>query len=111
MLTYILNLVELNRKAKIALRKNLDEKVSWFNAIKDDDLAVVKDLIEKDFDIEIVNEKGNTALLIASKEGYFDIVEYLVEHQADVNVSNEAGDTALMLAIQENHIEIAQYLI
>jgi len=34
MLTYILNIVELNKKTRKILKKNQDVKVSWFNAVK-----------------------------------------------------------------------------
>jgi len=72
MLTYILSVVELNKRASQLKRKSLDEKISWFNAIKNNNLVVVQDFIKNDFDMEVTNEKGNTALHIASKEGYFD---------------------------------------
>ena len=57
-----------------------------------------------------MNAKGEynyTALMKASKKGYFDIVKYLVENGADVNESNERGKTSLDSAKTD---EIKAYL-
>lgn len=55
---------------------------------------------------------GNTALLLAARDGHFAAVKTLVEAGADVNQAN-AGDqsTPILIAICNGHYEIAKYLL
>ncbi len=46
-------------------------------------------------DVNAVNPAGETALHIASAQGYVDVVKFLAEHGADVNVRNARGLTPL----------------
>jgi ankyrin repeat protein len=46
-------------------------------------------------DVNAVNPAGDTALHIASAQGYIDVVKLLAAHGADVNVRNARGLTPL----------------
>ncbi|CAH3156860.1 unnamed protein product, partial [Porites lobata] len=50
-------------------------------------------------DINLRNNKRQTALALAVSEAYTAMIELLVEHGADVNADDEDGDTPLHLAV------------
>ncbi len=57
------------------------------------------------------NENGETALILAAKEGNIEIVNYLLYIGATTNKADKRGMTALMHSISESHIEIARALL
>ncbi|HIO71330.1 MAG TPA: hypothetical protein EYG60_05295, partial [Campylobacterales bacterium] len=71
----------------------------------------VKRILEIDDYVNIQNNEGVTALIIASAFGQKKIVQFLVGNGADVNHKNKEGWTALMIASQNGHKEIVQLLI
>ena len=52
-----------------------------------------------------------TALMMASENGYTNIVNKLLEVGADFNIKNEFNNTALMLASKNGHIDVVTTLI
>ena len=62
-------------------------------------LVRIRYVIENNLcDIDCQNENGNTALIIASREGRQDIVEFLINSGANPDIKNDYGETALYLA-------------
>ena len=73
------------------------------------DLEKIFSLIEQiqheigiEIDVDMVDETGQTSVLIASGEGYPDIVEYLIQNEADVNIATHSGDTSLIQVAQNS---------
>ncbi len=64
------------------------------NFLYQGDLKNAYSLINNNTNINIKNEKGNTALHIAAGNGYIDIVEKLLIHGANKNIKNNNGLTA-----------------
>ena len=54
---------------------------------------------------------GYTALMLASREGYFEIVEKLIDARANLDAVAKDGATALILAHQKGFLKIAEKLI
>ena len=75
-----------------------------------DDEAVqfLLDLIDN---VDYQNEKGSTALMLASEGGYEQVVQTLVSAGANVNIQDNNGYTALMLACDTNSYTIVNYLL
>lgn len=77
-------------------------------------LASVKLLVESGADvnarIEVERDRGASALLIASQQGFEEIVKYLLESGADPNVVDADGDTPLSLAEKFQFHEIVVLL-
>lgn len=67
-------------------------------------------LIEKGVDVNSTDNKGNTALLHASKKN-LKAVEALIACGVELNHKDNLGETALIKAISENKVEIALALI
>mgnify|MGYP003544990236 FL=1 len=81
-----------------------------FELIENGDYHAIREEIES-FDLEIVNEEGDTPLHYAVKNEDFELLEILLAYVPDIDVENEEGDTALHLAIKTSDIELVQLLI
>ena len=75
------------------------------------DVDSVLNVIQTGLDINIQDENGMTALMIASKAGYVELVEKLIKTGADVNIQNLLGDTALLCATTKGQIKCVQKLL
>ena len=61
--------------------------------------------------INSINKCGNTALIYASRHGYYDIVKELLKYKADYNIQGEYGTTALMWASRHSRMDIVKLLL
>lgn len=71
-------------------------------AIRDNDLALVKSLLQQGADINLKNASGETPLIVAVSSGKLDIAEVLLESGAQVNAQSDYGFTALKCAMSTN---------
>ncbi|CAC5401582.1 unnamed protein product [Mytilus coruscus] len=55
--------------------------------------------------------EGNTALYVASRNGYTPIVECLLLAGADVNLANTRGQTPVFISSLKGHLEIVELLL
>ena len=84
---------------------------SLINASKNGDLEKVKLLIENGANIEVKDNNGDTALILASYYRRLEIVKYLVEKGANINATNDNGWTSLMYASKYGELETIKYLL
>lgn len=82
----------------------------WEDAIKRGDVKGVRDLVERDADVDALDRHGQTGLMLAAHAGYRGVVEVLIEHHADLNTTAKYGLSALMLAVVAGHAEVATLL-
>jgi uncharacterized protein len=82
----------------------------FFVACIFDNLEIAKSLLRAGADINKVDKKDNTALLIACKVGKINTVMFLVEEGANTNLRNSEGFTALQIAEFHFHKDIVNYL-
>ena len=75
------------------------------------DAAGIERLIDKGMDRDTADAKGNTILMIATREGHEKVVMTLIRRKANANRRNQYGDTALMIASLKGNLEIARMLI
>jgi hypothetical protein len=59
---------------------------------------LVRSLVENGADINITNDYGDTAIMVAIEYRHHAIFEYLLDHGANINIINEDGNTALDIA-------------
>jgi ankyrin repeat protein len=73
------------------------------------DLQKVKNILKSKnskIDINAKNDKGETALIIASKNAHLEIIKYLIKNGADINLKDHKNRTAL--AILEKNLQISE---
>lgn len=66
-------------------------------ASKEGHVHVVKELLEKNANVNAATKKGNTALHIASLAGQLEVVELLVKFGANVDCRSQNGFTPLYM--------------
>ena len=74
------------------------------------DEDVIKDILQKNININIQDDVGNTALILACMEGHIQVVKLLVEANADKSVLNKHGNNALFYAKQKNYADIIKLI-
>jgi len=119
-----IGLISCGKKAdenKTTDDKKTDQKVTekvnpedFFKAVKDNEIAKVKDYLSKDPTLVkavTTDFLKETALAIASFDGYKEIVEVLLQKGADPNVYDEMGIPPILGAARTNRGEIIEMLI
>lgn len=90
-------------------RKPFEEK--YFDCAATGKLEEVKYLLKATVHVDLRNEKGWTALMLASRNGHLDIVNTLLEKGCDVNLVNKTGQTAQDIALFWDQSDIANVLM
>ena len=67
--------------------------------------TAVTTLINSNAHVNIQEEDGLTALMVASQNGHSETVTTLINYNAHVNVQSKNGWTAVMAASQNGHSE------
>jgi hypothetical protein len=75
------------------------------------DLPEVKLLLAAGAAVNAKDEKGRTALILASMQGHREVVQALLAAGAEVNAKSTNGKTALMLATEKGHREVIELLL
>lgn len=82
----------------------------FFYFIINNNLVFVKYLIDMGYDVNLQNDLGTTALMIAAFINNLYMVKLLVENNAIINIENNKSQTAYDIANNYGHIEIRDYL-
>eukprot|EP00210_Caulerpa_lentillifera_P006950 g6645.t1 len=96
---------------------NVDGKCALHKAVRSENVAAVKLLVENKADVNIQNQNGETAIYLAAKNGFVDSLEVLLEYGADPNIRTQredcglSGDYALHKAIHEGNINAVKLLL
>ncbi|CAH1251028.1 PPP1R12A [Branchiostoma lanceolatum] len=80
---------------------NVDGLTALHQACIDDNMVMVKFLVEKEADMEYPDNEGWTALHATVSCGHLEITQYLIENGADLSAVNNEGETPLDLAEDE----------
>jgi ankyrin repeat protein len=67
-----------------------------FDHIRDNNLEIVKQIINSGIDVNIKSHTGSSILMHMVYKGEIDIVKYLIQNGADINNQNRDGHTALI---------------
>ncbi|MCF8462539.1 MAG: ankyrin repeat domain-containing protein [Rickettsiaceae bacterium] len=98
----------------------LDKKL--LELATDGDLVGIRQILQDpDINVNATNERGYTALMLASERSYPEVVRELLEHGAETELSNSYGETALMMAsgffslgiipFREGRVEVVRELL
>jgi predicted transposase YbfD/YdcC len=100
----------------VMILKNLDQAsidypIGIFDLETDQLLPHFLEQIEKTNDINITNDSGATALIVASASNLIELAKALIEVGANVNQRDDNGYSALLWACLEGNTEIVKLLI
>jgi ankyrin repeat protein len=83
---------------------------AWEDAIRHGDLETLRRLAAEGKDVDARDQHGQTALMIAARDGRSCVVTFLVERGARLDHTAKYGLSALMLAVINGHIGIVETL-
>jgi ankyrin repeat protein len=107
MLQYLLSLSGIDVDATTQ-----DRRTALFNAACRGHLELCSLLVAAHANLEIVNDNGMGAFMIAVLSGHLDIVQYLaVEAGSNTNQTNKLGETPVYLAAAAGNVEMVELLI
>ena len=87
-------------------------KARYFDAARAGNQALLDAYYAAGLDVNVADEKGYTALILAAYHGHKDTVGYLIESaHADACQEDKRGNTALMGAIFKGHLSVAKQLM
>lgn len=84
----------------------------FFQAVQQDEVQVISNLLNRGFDPNTLNLQGEPALFLAWKKESFKALNILIKHpKTNVNVFNEHSESILMLACLKGNLALAEALI
>ncbi|EAA0562730.1 ankyrin repeat domain-containing protein [Salmonella enterica subsp. enterica serovar Lexington] len=82
-----------------------------WNAARTGDSGIIESVISAGYDLNVQDERGYTAVILAAYNGHQTTMEKLLDGGADPCLRDRRGNTALMGAIFKGEIKIARRLI
>ncbi|MEX2600887.1 MAG: ankyrin repeat domain-containing protein [Balneolaceae bacterium] len=82
-----------------------------FEAISDIDILSLTIALADGADVDTLNQKGETPLMLAAHVGNSRIVKILLAHDPDLNKQSKSGHTALMIASASGQQHVVEQLI
>lgn len=79
-------------------------------AVETSNLAEVRALLDRGFDPNSVDPRGNTLLMQAAWQGNAEMTRLLLDKRTRINLRNPGGETAIMLAALRGHLPVVQLL-
>ena len=71
---------------------------------------MVKLMLSLGAQIDAIDDRGSTALMLAAKNGQIEVVRYLLSKGADKSLQDNNGITAVEHARQQGHLDIVSLL-
>jgi ankyrin repeat protein len=89
----------------------MDHISNFLAAAESGDTAKIVKSLNQGTEIDVTDEHGQTALMLAAYEGHVDTVRLLLQHGASPDLQNRLGGTALILASFNGHLEVVTELL
>ena len=86
-------------------------KTHYFDAARRGDVEMLDTFIASHYPLDVQDDKGYTALILAAYNGQGKTVEQLLNAGANACVQDKRGNTALMGAIFKGELKIARRLL
>lgn len=98
--------------AGIAACAHASSHEEFFTAIRRDNASDLQRLLQRGFDPNTIDEKGQTGMTLALRLDSLRAVQALLgARKINVNARNAQGETALMLASIKGHVELVKALL
>ena len=81
-----------------------------FEAARIGDDNIIREFAASHYDLNVRDEKGYTALILAAYHGHGNTVDLLIKNKADPCAKDNNGNTALMGALFKGELSIARKL-
>lgn len=91
------------QNTNIPTKPNIFDKINNEDSIKNMILNISL-YLEKDGDINVVDNEGNTLLMKSVSFGYYDLADYILMNNADVFITNNNGENVLILSADYPYI-------
>jgi ankyrin repeat protein len=85
----------------IAVAAMAQEPEQFYSAIRENNLAQLKALLDQKASANLADPRGITPLMYAAEVGSLDAMRVLIDRGADVNAQNDIGSTALMWSVSD----------
>ena len=89
---------------------NNDER-EFLLKVSEGDIENATSFIKAGVDVNVRNENGMTALMVASESGITELINELLTAGADVNLQSSHGDTAIVLATMKGQNDCVEELL
>lgn len=83
----------------------------FFNAVAQGNVMQITEILNKGIDINIADEQGRTATMLATYRNFPEIVKVLIEHGADINKQDNIENSPFLYAGAEGYLEILKLTI
>lgn len=84
----------------------------FFHALRNDNVAKLRELTQRGFDLNTRDEGQSPPLLVALKNDSFKAAEFVIQQKSvDLDATNKADENALMLAALKGQLPLVQLLI
>ncbi len=96
----------------VLAEKKKEKALKMFDAIKNNDLETIKNIINDIRDVNVTNREKDTLLCYAARIGHSHIISYLISNGADIN-SRSGYDTLtpLLIAVKQDKRTITRMLL
>lgn len=95
----------------ILLLSTIISCASLSEAVRDNDIPKVKQIVDRGGNVNEVDEYGETALMVAVSRENLELVKILIDAKADVEARNKYESTVLMTAALAGNLEIVSMLL
>lgn len=101
--------VQADKNIPAATSKN--DMAVFFRAIYDNDTAKISEFLNKGFDINAMNKKGENAVNAAIASGSYFVLQFLIDNGANLNSTTDTGIPPLSQAILEYNKQAVDILL
>lgn len=114
---FMFNIEEIYKYSKETNRIDLVKRFlssnpsdKFLDLCKNNCIEIVKSCIDSGVDVNLINNKYQTALMISVEKGHIEIVKLLLNAGAKLDLEDYNENTALMIAKNNNNLEIVKLL-